>query len=149
MEFLKYFITEDIYLVPDNRETKNNLEASGDKMEKAFPAEEASKKESKEAFPLAVVSKDLAPKEEELLKAILSAVKLNLKAIKLLKDIAEDPCSDKVIVFNSELIPELTPYTITNMQGKLYLSADDLSTISNNVDKKKKLWVALQQMFSL
>lgn len=150
MEFLKYFITEDVYLIPDNRSIQKDLKSPESKVNlTAIETTDPEKKEVEKKFPLTVISYNLESKEEKLLHAILNAVKLDVNNIELMENVSKDPNSDKVIIFNTSLIPEITPYMITNKKGRTYLIADDLITINNDVEKKRKLWSSLQQMFSL
>lgn len=55
-----------------------------------------------------------------------------------------------VLAFGTEVLAELkgvTPYAIHKVGPKSLLKADPLTEIAANVDKKKALWKALQEMF--
>lgn len=55
-----------------------------------------------------------------------------------------------VLAFGTEVLTELkgvTPYAIHKVGPKSLLKADPLTEIATNVDKKKALWKALQEMF--
>ena len=55
-----------------------------------------------------------------------------------------------VLAFGTEVLAELkgvTSYAIHKVGPKSFLKADSLTEITTNVDKKKALWKALQEMF--
>jgi len=55
-----------------------------------------------------------------------------------------------VLAFGTEVLAELkgvTSYAIHQVGPKSFLKADSLTQIATNVDKKKALWKALQEMF--
>jgi len=55
-----------------------------------------------------------------------------------------------VLAFGTEVLAELkgvTSYAIHQVGPKSFLKADSLTEITTNVDKKKALWKALQEMF--
>ncbi len=55
-----------------------------------------------------------------------------------------------VLAFGTEVLAELkgvTSYAIHKVGPKSFLKADSLTEISTNLDKKKVLWKALQEMF--
>ncbi|MGK7392766.1 MAG: DNA polymerase III subunit psi [Candidatus Cyclobacteriaceae bacterium M2_1C_046] len=155
MEFLKYFITEEIYLVPDNRQSKQESEkteapeANIAESDEAAITEEPAKKEAEVDYPLTVVSAPLNEDEEKLLGAILKAVDVKFSDIAVLNKENDQLQSKKVLVFGHAYYNQLPLYKAIVQDDKEFLKADELSTINKDVEKKRKLWGCLKGMFSV
>lgn len=154
MEFLKYFITEDIYLLPDNRvtkqeEQKTSIPAEAVKAGGTEKNEEPVKEVTDKSYPLTVISAQLNEEEEKLLSAILKAVNVNLSDIALLEKENDRIQSKKVLIFGNTYFEQLPLYKVSSHDEKRFLKSDDLAAVSSDVEKKRKLWTSLQEMFSV
>jgi len=97
-------------------------------------------------------------KEIEILKIflekILQAVNISLNGVQIfdtkefdLKLIQESNVK-YCIVFGEPLIKNLDKYTIVTSDNLIYIFADGLNKINEEVKLKKQLWTALKQMFN-
>jgi hypothetical protein len=91
--------------------------------------------------------------EQQLLKKILTSIKVDMNAVQLITAPALDLNSlhtygaGKVLVFGSEISESLGKYQQTSAQGFTVIHADDLSALDDQ--KKKNLWIALRPMFGV
>jgi hypothetical protein len=91
--------------------------------------------------------------EHILLQKILTSVKIDINAIqvvslpsiKMTSLLAFSPA--RVLIFGSETQPEMPLYQLTSAQGFIAIKADDLTGLDDS--KKKNLWIALRQMFTV
>lgn len=148
MDFLRHFITEEIYIVPDKRIEKP-VAATMEQTQKEEALPEPLSPPHSEDFKVSVATSSLGPAEEKLLSAILSAIKIEDADVQRCEDFSS--ClSDKVILFgNLKDKPSVDFYSITKVNSKAVLLSDGLSQINADVEKKKKLWSALKEMFSV
>ncbi|AFL85190.1 hypothetical protein Belba_2645 [Belliella baltica DSM 15883] len=104
----------------------------------------------------------LEPDLREFLFNILGAVKCSLKDVALssaesIEEVTvqkiEELAPNKIIVFGKLNHPifhlKQVNYEIRNEDGVEYLFADDLRSISMNIDLKKSLWAKLQVLFEV
>lgn len=145
--FLKYFITEEIYLVPQKHKEAEAPATDALKVDETPEVEKAVFKD-KRTYPLTTVAKDLNDSDIKLLKAILSAVNIDYNEMQLLQSEAEELKSNRILIFGN-FYNDLPEYQLTTKETATFLKAENLSVISANVEKKKKLWTALQQMFNV
>lgn len=156
MEFLKYFITEDIYLVPDNRPASKedekittSPEANKIESDEAAITAEPAKKEAEIIYPLTVITVPLDEEEKKLLNAILKAVSVKISDISILNKETDQLQSNKVLVFGNIYYDRLPLYKAIVQDNKEFLKADELSAINSDVEKKRKLWGSLKEMFAV
>jgi hypothetical protein len=87
--------------------------------------------------------------EKLLLSKILGSVKLTLASVQLIVQptliLSSLRQGEKVLVFGSE--SQGSPYVCERAQGFTILKADDLSELDDA--KKKSLWLALKEMFTI
>ena len=167
-EFLKYLITEDLYLVPE-KEGEETVEASSkpyeqDSSESSSVVEEPQPAQEEvvvnylggfEKKVLILVEDAQADHLNETDKAyllkILGAVKLGLEDIALVnlnrtKNV-ESLDAEITISFASNAMD--TKYTIQTKAGKKVLFADPLSAISKSTELRTALWNALKELFGV
>jgi DNA polymerase III psi subunit len=104
----------------------------------------------------------LSPQEEEFLEKILKAVHIKIEEIKVINVASPKPenyfeslqelPAKRVINFGTSFEKINLPlhfdkYMPVAQQGITFLMADSLDTISQDLEKKKQLWKALQQIF--
>ena len=109
-----------------------------------------------------ILVNQLNPTDSELLGKILGAVKLDLQLVDVieldknkevnLSQILIQKSVNQLVTFginlsNVSLDVKLTPYQILQNQGIKFIYSDSLTSIQNNIPKKKALWVALKEMF--
>lgn len=109
-----------------------------------------------------ILVNSLTPTDSELLGKILGAVKLDLQSVDIvdsdqvqevnLSQIFTQKFVKQVISFGVDLSKvnldvELIPYQIFENQGIQFTYSDALSSIQNDIPKKKALWVSLKEMF--
>ena len=91
---------------------------------------------------------DLTVTQIELLSKILTSIKQSLGSVKIVYqkefDSSSITSSAKVILFGTKVKPEVTPYTISNINKMMLIQADALDQLDDA--KKKSLWTALRQM---
>lgn len=97
--------------------------------------------------------KDLGEKEIELLSKILNSVKLSLAAVRIVEmkslNLAEWKVKpSRIIGFGIEAPGVATYEVITTPETQLVL-ADSLTTLLEEDQLKKRLWISLKQLFSL
>jgi hypothetical protein len=91
--------------------------------------------------------------EKALLAKILSSVKVSMDSVAIVTQQHLDwealavfkPA--KVLIFGSHVQADIKPYESTKLNGITLIKADDLATLDDT--KKKSLWIALKQMFSV
>jgi hypothetical protein len=91
--------------------------------------------------------------EKALLAKILGSVKLSMDSVLIVtqQNIDWDALAvlkpAKVLIFGSNMPGDIKPYESTKLNNITLIKADDLSMLDDN--KKKSLWIALKQMFSV
>ena len=146
MEFLKYFITDEIYVIPGKSSASSTSEIT---VIKDVPANEVQKPSPSTQYPVCIISAELNEEEKKLLAAILNAIKLDHTKVQYVKTY-RDISSQMVLVFGE--MPEaqgLPLYKAVPHDDKTFLIADELSAINQDTQKKRSLWNALKQMFSV
>lgn len=138
MDFLKYFITEDIYVIPGKE--KETVQSEGT---------HSQEKHTKRSYPLTVLSSKLEKNEWDLLEKILSSVNINIDEIQLPEGEQKDILGKKVLVFDSNTYPDLALYQPTTVDHIPVLKSDPLKALGQDVEKKKKLWVCMKPFFDL
>lgn len=147
MEYLKYFITEEIYILPPKEDNKPENPSPGLNKDAAPQPPEVESDTRK--YPATIISPELNEDEKKLLIAILGAVKLDPNDVQHINNCNVNS-ADRVLVFGN--FPEkqhLPKYQILMEDGKKLLIADELKIIKRDISKKQMLWTALQQMFSI
>jgi DNA polymerase III psi subunit len=148
MEYLKYFITEEIYILPPKADVTPELNVSPETNHDPAPRSPDVKPDSPE-YPASIISHELNDDDKKLLNDILTAVKLDPKKVQHI-NAYKDISADMVIIFGS--FPELQSlprYQIVAEDTKEILLADELSIIARDVSKKKLLWASLKEMFRI
>jgi hypothetical protein len=91
--------------------------------------------------------------EKILLNKILTSVKVDINAVRFIVQPRTSLSAlsvygpARVLIFGAELEEALTSYEAVAAQGFIAIRADDLSQLDDQ--KKKNLWLALRQMFSV
>ncbi len=149
--WLKYFITEELFLVGDEFEDTGEVQLSEDYRQNSL---------------LVLIRQDqsgvLSDRNAAFLKKILTAVSLSKNDYitvylpdhqrEVPREILVNNNPGKVIVFDSSIKPyglQDMKYTVQKNGDVKWLMADKLEEISNDVEKKKALWGALKKMFDL
>ena len=167
--FLSEFINETLYLIKEENQTSQYEEAQAEPPVQVV--EEPQEKVSLKPVPtsgqnlkgciiLVNWENDTVPEEKELLLKILGSVKRSEQDVLIAQVVDTSPEQidallaeqnhKHVLDFGTSKFPELSssqPYQILEKGSKRYLKADALSEISTDVEKKKALWKALQDMF--
>jgi DNA polymerase III psi subunit len=109
-----------------------------------------------------IVLTNLNPIDSELLGKILGAVKLELQSVDIieldknqtanLSQIFTQKSVNQLITFGIDLSKvsldiKLNPYQILEKQGIKFIYSDSLTSIQNDIPKKKALWGSLKEMF--
>ena len=91
--------------------------------------------------------------EKALLAKILGSVRLSMESVmiqfhpQITVDEMRAINPGKALVFGSKMSGEIQPYQKVDIQTTALIWADDLSVLDDG--KKKSLWLALRQMFSV
>lgn len=135
MDFLKYFITEDIYIIPEKNHT--------DRRKPESTAEQGV------SYKLTVISDVPTPEEEKLLQGILGAIKISKDSIQHIAG-TQEATGENMLVFGD--YPEFSsykPYEPVRHNNSLIVVSHNLSDLLSDVEKKRKLWESLKQMFGV
>lgn len=142
MEYLKYFITEDIYLIKDDRRI-STPQKSRDDFENT---EKELKKEIKvKQAQLGVIVEPCSKQETDLLKAILGSLNLSDNNIVLVAN-RKEVDAEKLIIFEEN---PASAYQIIKEGSSQIIRSHLLVELLKDIDKKRKLWGSLKQMFGL
>lgn len=98
---------------------------------------------------LVILVAQLNDKEKEFLSKILAAVGLSENSVIINHNLTvqfSDLSTNKILSFGGQ--PAEITYQLEEKSGKVVLSVDEIGKIMNDVSLKKKLWTALQRMFS-
>ncbi len=164
---LKLFLTEDLYLLPDDQKqviespkdvaapspvidekstSKVETEASASRaQEPALVQEEVIK------YPIIVVSESLSKEEKELMDKILMAVNVKPNQVHHIVGQPQSSLSyDKLIVFGDFEIEGVDGeyYNVTRTT-QMSLRARPLSSVNGSREEKTKLWNSLKTWFGL
>lgn len=169
--FQQLFAGEQLYVIPEKKVL--NEEVSVEKKQIVAPIAEqvvATIKVEKVQEPLhfvpnhrvVILVDDCSDADQALLGKILTAVKLNLNQIDLVR-LADLSQMNARTAFSQNLISHfitfgvalqkikleipLNPYQTKEIKNIRFLFSDALSELQNDVEKKKALWKALQEMF--
>ncbi|MEM9391805.1 MAG: DNA polymerase III subunit psi [Bacteroidota bacterium] len=145
---LKHFITEDLYIVSEQR-TSDGPEAGISDIKSVLSGNE-------NGNVLIVTELPLSEQHSLLLNKIMAAVKVNVSELAFL-DISntklldnQEVSANRILVFgnadNIDSIPD-TKYEAVQLNGRLVLSSENFNLLESDVNHKKKLWVALQNAF--
>lgn len=108
------------------------------------------------ATTIVIVSSDwnsMPDDEKALMAKILSSVRVNLASVTIL---AQSSTSieklkthnpSRILIFGSNVQPEVKPYECVQSNGFSVIRADALSKLDDA--RKKSLWLALRQMFGV
>ncbi|MEA5424990.1 DNA polymerase III subunit psi [Arcicella lustrica] len=169
--FQQLFAGEQLYVIPEKKVL--NEEVSVEKKQIVAPIAEqvvATIKVEKVQEPLhfvpnhrvVILVDDCSDADQALLGKILTAVKLNLNQVDLAR-LADLSQMNARTAFSQNLISHfitfgvalqkikleipLNPYQTKEIKNIRFLFSDALSELQNDVEKKKALWKALQEMF--
>ena len=169
--FQQLFAGEQLYVIPEKKVL--NEEVSVEKKQIVAPIAEqvvATIKVEKLQEPLhfvpnhrvVILVDDCSDADQALLGKILTAVKLNLNQVDLVR-LADLSQMNARTAFSQNLISHfitfgvalqkikleipLNPYQTKEIKNIRFLFSDALSELQNDVEKKKALWRALQEMF--
>ncbi len=169
--FQQLFAGEQLYVIPEKKVL--NEEVSVEKKQIVAPIAEqvvATIKVEKVQEPLhfvpnhrvVILVDDCSDADQALLGKILTAVKLNLNQVDLVR-LADLSQMNARTAFSQNLISHfitfgvalqkikleipLNPYQTKEIKNIRFLFSDALSELQNDVEKKKALWKALQEMF--
>lgn len=148
MEYLKYFITEEIYILPPKADVTAEETFSSETNKDPAP-QPPDKKSDYRKYSITIISHKLNDDDKNLLNSIISAIKLDPKEVQHINTY-KDISAGKVIIFGD--FPEiqgLARYQIVTEDGKETLVADELRVIAHEISKKQLLWSALKKMFSV
>lgn len=156
IRLLEGIFGNEIYII---KEEDKVIESNEVKLEKdeTKPLKTASKtKESKPKieFPLTVIiNQGIKEEHQVFLEKILKAIKLDFNKINLITEninTLEDLSSQKILSFGVDLSSfdvDKQQYEIIEKDKFKFINADNLSEISQNVNKKRQLWTVLQKLF--
>ena len=169
--FQQLFAGEQLYVIPEKKVL--NEEVAVEKKQIVAPIAEqvvAAIKVEKVQEPLhfvpnhrvVILVDDCSDADQALLGKILTAVKLNLNQVDLVR-LADLSQMNARTAFSQNLISHfitfgvalqkikleipLNPYQTKEIKNIRFLFSDALSELQNDVEKKKALWKALQEMF--
>lgn len=169
--FQQLFAGEQLYVIPEKTVQKD--EVSVEKKLIVAPIAEqvvAEVKVEKVQEPLhfvpnhrvVILVDDCSDADQALLGKILTAVKLNLNQVDLVR-LADLSQMNARTAFSQNLISHfitfgvalqqikleipLNPYQTKEIKNIRFLFSDALSELQNDIEKKKALWKALQEMF--
>lgn len=158
-EFLKYFITEDIYQVPE-KQPDESIQVAREVSDPTVPDESIDLPEIVEpSNEVLLIVRDeqneiLSDKDRVYLEKILHAVKLSWEMVDVLnlakQQVPRLTGYQRIMVFctGAELPFSMTTnYAFTSWEGTQVLMVDPPEVISASVELRKKLWSALQQAF--
>ncbi len=148
--WLKYFITEELFLVNDKTEDKHDDRMHTDNKQKSLlvllRADHTGNLSEENAVFLQKVLKAVNLSENDYLHVYLPDHQHDVPR-EILRSSPR-----KVIIFDSTLRPPGLPeskYKVQDYEGIQWLTADKLDEISGDVKKKKALWSALKELFDL
>lgn len=154
---LRYFITEEIYLIGDSQETKLvTEEAKPEPTEnKAEPVVTKPKiSEAQKIHDVVVWTHELTGKDRALLSKMLEAVKLDITKVHLISQEQEYTNHFKTLLsfgHTNFLAEKVDKEIILNepfqSDGKSILVSYPISSLHDDVKKKGALWNGLKKMF--
>lgn len=139
--FLKYFITEDIYVIdeaPKNENDRSDLLVEEPKVEY-----QKTVKPQPVVTGTCVVVKSLADRENEMLQKLLSAIKVGEPDYVDQLDLKSG--HKNYLIFGDFSTEE--KYVVHEKQGMRMLVSDEMHQLDTDEMLKRKLWTQLQKMF--
>jgi DNA polymerase III psi subunit len=158
------FAGENIYLLKDEF-VESSVETQTTAERLSVPLSVSSQTTTEYYHPkqkVIILLNNLNPTDSELLGKILGAVKLNLQSVDIieldknqnidLSQIFTQKSVNQVITFGIDLSKvslavNLIPYQVIEKQGIKFIYSDSLTSIQNDIPKKKALWGSLKGMF--
>jgi DNA polymerase III psi subunit len=148
--WLRYFLTEDLFLVGDNTEDEPEDQLPPYTKNKSLlvllRADHTGKLPEQNALFLKKVLQAINLSENDYVTVYLPDHQYNVPG----EILQYNPV--KVIIFDGAVRPRNLPdgkYKVLDHRGIKWLMADKLEEISADVKKKKALWSALKEMFDL
>lgn len=170
--YLKYLINEEVYVIDEKVDNTPEASVSNPAPESSTPVVEEDSTnykldisiQGKSDSKIVILNNDASNKfirqeDENFLKNILSAVKLDITQVALInkhnvdlnvKSIIEQLNPEIILTFNvpqSDVLDSSEPYQVASYQSCKIVTADSLQDISLDKNKKKALWEALQMLF--
>ncbi|MFZ9045704.1 MAG: hypothetical protein ACO2ZZ_07540 [Cyclobacteriaceae bacterium] len=149
-EFLKYLITEELYLLPDSQKLSTKIHDDYNNQQESAPESNEPKTIEVETVkvPLIVKTRITDTSESELLVKIVSSVGFQMDQIALVEPGAEHHFkSNKTIVFGGE---NTDLYAVKSQEnGEEILNCCSLSVLSKSLEDKKSLWATLKSWFEV
>lgn len=170
LQFLKTFITEEIYVIdrvpsPAGKTKAAPVASRSDQQptqpaaELSQPGEPNSDQPIQSAAKLLIILKQplqmLEASQKDLLTKITGAVKIDIAAVDIVDEAAyKNDTSitrqyNNVLSFGVELPEATTKYNVMKASGRQVLCSDSLAALEQAIALKGKLWKAMQQMFSV
>jgi len=131
VNFLKHFITEELYIVKENP-SGSHIQVAEEKAEYVSPKSGAM-----------IILGDYKDKENETLIKLLAAIKVTDPAFATTLDLNSGHANYLLFGVNSDF----EKYKITSFQGAQILNSDSIAALGENKKAKYQLWEQLQKMF--
>ncbi len=165
-EWLAALFQEGIYVVPEEKPAADNkiIQEKND-TEPKVPEETSDDilpmpgfRGKNKKHILVLAARELTPAEDEFLTKIMNAAGLSWDDIAFINwkeqprpDLLDRLETHVVISFGLEHDPwcDAVPYSVHHANGVTHLRADDLQSLNENTDLKRKLWMALKEMFGV
>ena len=145
-EFLPYLISEDLYSIP---EEKNSIESDKVESGKVAIVEEEAIPYSKEGVLVVTDHESLPEDQKTYLGKILGAVGLELSQANFSTSTSVIHKYEQVICFRKDQAREQKLYSIENEEGSQVIYSDPLDEVALSVDLRKQLWAGLQMLFEI
>ena len=136
---MKYFITEDIYIVEDNERSVQTEEVVAEPK----PQYNTHKTEDTKKSGTCVILGDLSQQNHETLQKILSAINVSNPEFADTVDLASGHA--QYLIFGDYEV--MDKYIAHEKNGIKWLISDELDALDANLELKKKLWPQLQRVF--
>ena len=149
-EHLPFFITEQLYILDDDQPVAPPATPEP-ASEPQDPVNVASEPEPEIVQTLEseviVIHEPCSAEEMELLKKILSAVKVNLDQVLMIEGEPSNPLKYQRLIIFGQITAESAGNALYDTSNSSWLRSANLSTLAQSQEEKMKLWNALKTWF--
>lgn len=162
-EFLKRFIEEDIYRIDESGQATAGHQEDSEAKNKGIAAEKRPAYMGGNKKQVAVIvdnpsARHIDETDQSFLLKVLGALQLALDDVAIInmsretalsaKVIAALPCTRCILFAPHTTLVKATPYHPIEAEGVTFIKSTSLENLRNDVLEKKKLWVALKNVFA-
>ena len=148
--YLRHFITEELYPVPEKESPTLTGIADDHSTEDELKSGSKSPSKQKKHLPLLVQCEIGKESERALLGKVLGAIGHNLEETEVIAPKVENHFNpDKMLIFSDQLPEGLSYYQMHQMGDIPTLYSRSLVMLEENIEDKKALWTSLKNWFAI